>query len=276
MAPARGGLSGPTACGHPGGLISLHRAAPLAPPSPRRRARVRPARRRLRLNELTAPEHLIALAVIAVAAIALVLIARRAGPAPWLEALAVVLVVDEASWWVYLLAGGVPGSVVAYSLPLQLCDVAIFVAAAALWTRRPLLVEVTYFWGLAGTTQALLTPDLPQHFPSYPYWQYYVAHGGVVAAALVLVVGLRIHPRRRAVLRVFAITFGYSAVVGFVDAVTKANYMYLRAKPASATLLDVLGPWPWYIGSAALVAMALFTVLDAPFRRWDSRRAASR
>src|SRR5206468_2817543 len=83
----------------------------------------------------------------------------------------------EVSWWVYLLAGGVPGSELAYSLPLQLCDAAIFVAAAALWTRRQVLVEVTYFWGLAGTIQALLTPGLPQHFPSYPYVQYYIALG---------------------------------------------------------------------------------------------------
>src|SRR5207247_899820 len=104
----------------------------------------------------------------------------------WIRRSAAVLVVDEVSWWLYLLGGGQPGSTFAYSLPLQLCDVAIFIAAAALWTRNRLLVEVTYFWGLAGTSQAMLTPDLPQHFPSYPYFQYYIAHGGVIAAALIL------------------------------------------------------------------------------------------
>ena len=217
------------------------------------------------MSELLAPEHLIALAVIAVATAALVVVARRR-PAPWLKALAAVLVVDEVSWWAFLLAGGVPGSVLAWSLPLQLCDTAIFVAAAALWTQRPLLTEVAYFWGLAGTIQALLTPDLRQHFPSYPYWQYYVAHGGVVAAALILVVGLRMHPRPWAVVKVAAITLAYAAFVGIVDAVTGADYMYLRAKPPSATLLDVLGPWPWYLGSAALIGVALFAVLEAPFR----------
>src|SRR6266516_7772548 len=183
-----------------------------------------------------------------------------------MKVLAVVLVVDEVSWWFYLLAGGVPGSVLAQSLPLQLCDTAIFIAAAALWTRHRLLVEVTYFWGLAGTIQALLTPDLPQRFPSYPYFQYYIAHGGVVVAALILVIGLRLRPRRWAIVQIAFITISYAALVGSIDAIAGANYMYLRAKPPSPTLLDMLGPWPWYILAAGLIGFVLFALLDAPFR----------
>jgi len=223
------------------------------------------------VTDLGAGEHTAALAAIAAATVLLVIAARRR-PGSWLRFLALVLVVDELSWWIFLGAGGQPGITLAYSLPLQLCDVAIFIAAAALWTRHRLLVEVTYFWGLAGTIQALLTPDLPQHFPSYPYFQYYIAHGGVVAAALVLVVGLRLRPRPWAVVRVAGITVGYAALVAAVDAVAGANYMYLRAKPPSPTLLDALGPWPWYVLAAGLIGFGLFAVLDAPFRlRWPPR-----
>jgi len=225
------------------------------------------------VSDLLAPEHVGALVAIAVSTALLVVAARRR-PGPWLKVLAAVLVVDEVSWWVFLLGGGQPGSQVALSLPLQLCDVAIFIAAAALWTRQQLLVEVTYFWGLAGTIQALLTPDLPQHFPSYPYFQYYIAHGGVVAAALVLVVGLGQRPRRWAVARVAGLTVVYAALVGLVDAVTGADYMYLRSKPPSATLLDFLGPWPWYILSATVIAAFLFAILDAPFRLRERRAEA--
>ncbi|HKC18513.1 MAG TPA: TIGR02206 family membrane protein [Candidatus Dormibacteraeota bacterium] len=217
------------------------------------------------MSELLAPEHVLALVGIAIAVTALVVAARRS-PGRWLYVLAAVLVVDEVSWWVYLLGGGVPGSRLAQSLPLQLCDVAIFIAAGALWTRNQLLVELTYFWGLAGTLQALLTPDLPQHFPSYPYWQYYIAHGGVVGAALLLVAGMRLHPRRWAVVRVGLVTVAYAAFVGLVDALTMSNYMYLRSKPPTSTLLDAMGPWPVYIVAAAAVGLLLFAILDAPFR----------
>lgn len=217
------------------------------------------------MTELLAAEHLLALLAIALAVAAMTVAARRS-PGPWLKVLGVVVVVDEVSWWVYLLAGGLPGAQLAQSLPLQLCDVATFIAAAALWTRNRLLVEVTYFWALTGTLQALLTPDLPQHFPSYPYFQYYIAHGGVVAAAFVLVVGMRLHPRPWAVVKVAVLTVAYAAFVGLVDVLTQSDYMYLRVKPPTATLLDVLGPWPVYILSATLIGFAMFALLDAPFR----------
>ena len=226
------------------------------------------------MTELLAPEHVGAIAVVA-AAIALLVVAARRSPGAWLKVMAGVLLIDEVSWWIYLLTGGVPGSRLAQSLPLQLCDVAIFVAAAALWTRNRLLVEVTWFWGLAGTLQALLTPDLPQHFPSYPYFQYYIAHGGVVGAALLLVVGMRLHPRPWSVVKVAGISLAYAAFVGLVDLITASDYMYLRSKPPSATLLDVLGPWPVYILSATAIGCILFAVLDAPFRirRGETRTA---
>lgn len=214
------------------------------------------------MSDLLAGEHLGALVLIAAGTAGLVVLARRR-PGAWLRWMAVALVAVELSWWAYVAAGGVPGSELAYSLPLQLCDAAIFVAAAALWTRRQLIVELTYFWGLAGTIQALLTPDLPQHFPSYPYFQYYLAHGGVVAAALLLVIGLQIRPRHP--LEVAGLTAVYTALVGLVDLVSGANYMYLRAKPPAATLLDLLGPWPVYIAVAAAIALALLAALYAPF-----------
>ena len=218
---------------------------------------------------LFAVEHLGAVAVI-VATTAALVAAAKLRPGPWTttaaRALAVVLVSAELGWWIFLVASHANGSELLYALPFQFCDAAIFVAALALRLRRQLLVEVTYFWGLAGTIQAIFTPDLPQHFPSFQFLQYYVAHGGVVAAALLLVVGLGQWPRRNAFAWVIALTIAYTAVVGLLDAATGANYMYLRAKPASATALDLMGPWPWYIGSAGLVGIALFVILDIPFR----------
>lgn len=81
------------------------------------------------------------------------------------------------------------------------------------------------------------------------------------------------HPPPGAAARTFGITAAYSALVGLVDALSGANYMFLRRPPGEWTLLRVLGPWPWYVVSAAGVAALLFALLDLPFR--SARRGGS-
>ncbi len=198
--------------------------------------------------------------------------AARVHPGRWMvvaaRAIAVALVADAVSWTVRLIVKGTWSAET--SLPLALCDVALLVAAAACWWRLPLLVELTWFWGIAGTLQAVVTPDLGVAFPHLVFFQYVVGHEGIVLAALLLVVGIRVVPRPGAVPRVLAITVGYTAFVGLVDAVTGANYMYLRRPPGNWTVLRLLGPWPWYIAAAAGVAAVLVLLLDSPF--WAGRR----
>lgn len=211
-------------------------------------------------------EHLVTLGVIAVCVTALVTAARLrpgAWTVPACRTLAVIILANELGWWVWL-AGQHTWSA-SYALPLQLCDVVAFVAAAALWSRRPLLVELTYFWGLAGTANGLISPDLAAHFPGYLFLQYFIAHGTIVAAALLLVVGLRIAPRQGAVARVFALTVALVVLDAWVNLVTGGNYMYLRHTPGVPSLLDLMGPWPWYIVASAGLAVVIFVALDLPF-----------
>ena len=216
-----------------------------------------------------------AVALGAGAGAALCVLGRR-HPGPWrataARAIGLVLLADAVSYTVALVVAGSwsPST----SLPLALCNLGVVVAAAACWWRVPLLVELTYFWGLAGTLQAIATPDLGVGFPHLVFFQYVVGHVGIVAAALFLVVGMGIVPRPGAIWRVFAITVAYSAFVGLVDAVTGADYMFLRSPPGEWTLLRLLGPWPWYLASATGVALVLIVLLDLPF--WPARRAAAR
>jgi hypothetical integral membrane protein (TIGR02206 family) len=202
-------------------------------------------------------------------------VAARLKPGPWTQVVAwavgLALAADAVSYTIALAVAG--GWSAKTSLPLPLCDSAVLLAAVACFWRVPILVELTYFWGLAGTLQGVLTPDLSVGFPHLVFWQYVVGHLGIVFAASFLVFGLGIVPRRGAVLRVFTLSVAYSALVGLVDALTGANYMFLRQPPGEWTLLRVLGPWPCYLFSAGGVALILFTLLDAPF--WAARGRAA-
>src|SRR3989449_8122246 len=210
-------------------------------------------------------EHVLPVALLLVVAVVLCVAARRE-PGRWIDAVAAIialtLVVAELSWQPYVVANGTWST--ASSLPVQLCDVAGFVAAAALLWRQILLVEVAYFWGLGGTLQAVLTPDLKDHFPSFPYLPFYVTHDLVILAALFLVFGLALQPRPGAVRRIFLLTLAFAALVGSIDLVTGGNYLYLRQVPASGSLLDLMGPWPWYIAAGAGLALVPLAVPYTP------------
>jgi hypothetical integral membrane protein (TIGR02206 family) len=208
---------------------------------------------------------------VAAGVVVLLCIAGRLRRGPWDtwagRAIALTLGVDALVFLATPVVRG--GWSVRTSLPLALCDVALVVAAVACWWPGWLLgVELTYYWGLTGTLQAVLTPDLGAPFPQLEFFQFVVGHLGVVVAALFLVVGLRIEPRRGSVPRVFGITTAYAVVVGAFDWATGANYMYLAAPPDRATLLSLLGPWPWYLVGATLIAFVLLVLLDLPFRHF--------
>jgi hypothetical integral membrane protein (TIGR02206 family) len=203
----------------------------------------------------------------------LLIVRARSRPGPWTKTAARVLgALLAADAVVYTTGKVVGGWSPSTSLPLALCDVAALVTAAACWWQLPVLIELTYFWGLAGTLQAVATPDVVTPFPHLAFMEYLVGHLGIVIAALFLVIGLGHHPRPGSVPRVFGITAIYTAFVGIVDASTGADYMFLRKPPSEWTLLQALGPWPWYIAGAAGVALILLVLLDSPF--WPSRRRA--
>jgi hypothetical integral membrane protein (TIGR02206 family) len=214
-------------------------------------------------------EHIAALTATAAAAAALALVARRRPNAAWLVPLSRVLaLLILAAYLTEQAATVLRGTwTVERSLPLQLTDAVTLVAVAALWSWVPLLVELTYFWGLSASLQAVLTPDLGQAFPSVFYFTYFTTHSGAVIAAVLLVFGLGMAPRRGAVGRVYLATVAFAALAAAADLLTGGNYMFLREKPERASLLDLLGPWPWYIAAAALLALALYVLLDLPFRR---------
>jgi uncharacterized membrane protein YwaF len=65
---------------------------------------------------------------------------------------------------------------------------------------------------------------------------------------------------------VFAITNAYALLVAAVDFLANENFLYLRRKPSQPSLLDVMGPWPWYILAADALAFVIFWALMLPFR----------
>lgn len=158
-------------------------------------------------------------------------------------------------------------------LPLHLCDLAVVVTVWALLSRHPMACELLYFWGLSGTLIAMLTPDVDRGFPDSHCIAFFALHGIVAVSAIVMVYGSGIRPGPGANFKVFWITNAYALLAGLINVVAGTNYLYLRNKPSQPTILDIMGPWPWYILAADAVAFGLFWVLMAPFRTRTAARS---
>lgn len=225
--------------------------------------------------EFFGASHLAVLGVTVALSAAAVAVPRRVGRTPGVRRaarmLALLLVVNEVA--LHALLALDDRLSLRSGLPLHLTDAATVAAAVALWRGAPLAFELVWFWGMSATVQALITPDLNQDFPDYRWWAFFVSHSGTVIAAVGLAWGLGHTPRPGAVRRVFAASLGVAALAGVGSVLTDGNYMFLREPPEGGSLLDLLGPWPWYIVAAAGLALALFWVLDRPFDR-RRRRAA--
>ena len=152
----------------------------------------------------------------------------------------------------------------------------MWLSVAACLTARPAIAEFAYFAGMAGAGMALLTPDLWSPWPTYPAIYFFAAHGGIVVAVMLMAFGGIVRFRPGAVWRSFGWLVAYALLVGAFNAVFGSNYMYLCRKPASANLLNKLGPWPWYLLPAAAVGLGFFWLLWLPLARSAAGRQPPR
>lgn len=152
------------------------------------------------------------------------------------------------------------------ALPLQLCDWAMFVIIVALWTGNRRWLEIAYFWGIGGTLQALITPNLRYGFPDIRFISFFVAHSGIIIGIVFLMLIYGFRPRPIGILRTFAWTEVYFVVAFTTDLLTGENYGFLLHKPEAASLLNFLSDSrPLYLLQFHLLAFLFFCVLYAPF-----------
>jgi hypothetical integral membrane protein (TIGR02206 family) len=224
---------------------------------------------------LFGPAHLAMLALAVLLPMALALAARRRPRAdPVLRScLALLLAGGWIGWLVLFALRG--WLTLGNALPLNLCDWAAAALVVALLTRGTFAYGLGYFWGLGGTLQGLITPDIAYDFPDPQFLFFAVNHAGIITALLYLTfTGLR--PRLAMLPRVAIATLGYAVVAGAADYALGTNYGFLHGKPHNPSLLDFLKPWPWYIPELVLIGLASLLVYYAPFLVLDISRGRRR
>lgn len=179
-------------------------------------------------------------------------------------ALFLMLILSEVSLQVWLWWSG--HWTYQYSLPLHLSSISIILSAILLLTRNYRLFEFTYFAGVGSALQAMITPDISLYtFPHYRYIHFFVSHGGTVIANLFMVFTEGFKPTGKSLWRAFLWLNAYTLMIFIVNFLIEGNYMYISEKPVNPSLIDYLGPWPWYILSLEIITLVTFTILYLPF-----------
>ncbi len=213
--------------------------------------------------------HLVAIGMLVALNLALVGWRRRFSPRGRViirYGLAAILLIDELGWHLWNIA--TDRWTIQTMLPLHLCSALVFVAAIMLINKNYTLFEFVYFLGIGGALQAFLTPDAGQFgFPHFIFFQVLISHGAIVTAGIYMTVVEGYRPTWQSVKRVVIVMNVYMVLVGIVNWAIGSNYLFIARKPASASLMDFLGPWPWYIISLEVVGLVMILLLYIPFAR---------
>ncbi|MBL9001397.1 MAG: TIGR02206 family membrane protein [Phycisphaerae bacterium] len=161
----------------------------------------------------------------------------------------------------------------AWSLPLQLCDIAGWLAAWALISAHRWPRTALYYFGFGLCTQAFITPTLTEG-PFHPrYWLFWITHAQIIGSALYDFIVRGYRPTWRDYGVVSIVFVAYGALVTPLNITFGWNYGYIGPSvPGKPTLIQSLGPWPlrmlwvWLIAQGAFALLTMIGGCFAPIR----------
>ena len=152
---------------------------------------------------------------------------------------AIVLLSDMSYFWhkIYI------GANVANHLPVTVCGWAAILSAFMLLTKKKGIFDVVYFFVLAGSINALITPAViidngPTHFRYYQFW---VEHTSIFIAVfyMIFVFGYKIN--LKSMLRSGIVLVVLTLLAIYVNSnIEGANYLFLSTTEAGDSVLNFL------------------------------------
>lgn len=152
------------------------------------------------------------------------------------------------------------------TLPLHLCHLAAVNAPFVLLTAWRPLRAIQYFWGIALSTQAVITPALQEGPALYSFWFFWTYHGMLIGVAFYDVFARGYRPSWRDYGLACAATAVYAAIVLPIDIAFGWNYGFLGpSKPETPSIVDLLGPWPERLVPIFAIVAAAMALAQLPW-----------
>lgn len=177
---------------------------------------------------------------------------------------ALSLLMIEWLYYIWMALGGHWD--VRHSLPFELCSISLYAAIIFLLTNQRHFYPFVFFAGIGGAIQAIVTPDLEFGFPHFRFFHFFYTHAGIILTAFYFTWMKGNRPSFKNLMQTMALLNVVAVVVYLMNRIVDGNYMFLRMKPENGSLLDYLGPSPWYIGSLEFIAFGTFLLLWLLFK----------
>ena len=161
-------------------------------------------------------------------------------------------------------------------LPLDICNLMALLLPFFMWNPSRRIHEVLYFWILAGTIQAIITPHLYNGFPNFIFIHYWMVHAGLVVYAVYVTIVFDYQPTLKSLWKAFGYLQIYIVLIVLVNLILGSNYVYVLRKPPTASALDYFGPWPWYILVCEVLGLIMFFVVLYPSLAFQKKISSGR
>ena len=189
-----------------------------------------------------------------------------------------VLTYEQNVWLSRIMAIWLSGTIVVFTiirialkrfdykndLPLDICNLIALFLPFVMWHPNYAVNEVLYFWILVGTSQAIITPNVEDGFPTYTFFKYFTVHAGLVVYIIFTTVAFDFYPQWASIWKAIGYLHIYFFAILIINLLLGSNYFYIMRKPPKPSILDYLGPWPWYILSCEVLIFVLCVLVYLP------------
>ncbi|MEH7490814.1 YwaF family protein [Neobacillus niacini] len=154
-----------------------------------------------------------------------------------------------------------------HAIPLELCSVSLILSVLLLLTRKKIIYEILLFTALLGASQAIFTPLLNFDFPHFRFFHFFYTHLMMIWVVFYFTWVIGYRPTIWSVVKLFVFLNVLLPIIMLINRAVDGNYMFLSHKPNSASLLNLLGPYPWYILSMEFLLITLSLIVWLIFRK---------
>ena len=158
------------------------------------------------------------------------------------------------------------GETVAELLPLHLCPIVIILSIFMMFFHSEVLFQPVYFWSI-GAFFAILMPDIRDGMSNFASQSFFITHFFIIFSTVYAFVHFRFRPTKAGFLCSFLLLVTLAFIMYFVNNKLGTNFLYVNHPPVTKSLMDFMGPWPYYIFSLAGIDIAISFFMYLPFRK---------